>query len=59
MIIIIINDNNNNNVHLACAHERPERSHDINLVIQYNTVAYRGGGGGAGIAQWLEHRTRD
>ena len=22
------NDNNNDNVHLSCAHQRPERSHD-------------------------------
>ena len=22
------NNNNNNNVHLSCAHQRPERSHD-------------------------------
>ena len=24
----LINNNNNNNVHLSCAHQRPERSHD-------------------------------
>ena len=23
-----VKDNNNNNVHLSCAHQRPERSHD-------------------------------
>ena len=23
-----VNNNNNNNVHLSCAHQRPERSHD-------------------------------
>ena len=25
---IFLNDDNNNNVHLSCAHQRPERSHD-------------------------------
>jgi len=24
----VSNNNNNNNVHLSCAHQRPERSHD-------------------------------
>ena len=27
-IIRLGNNNNNNNVHLSCAHQRPERSHD-------------------------------
>ena len=25
---VVTNNNNNNNVHLSCAHQRPERSHD-------------------------------
>ena len=27
-LVNIVVNNNNNNVHLSCAHQRPERSHD-------------------------------
>ena len=26
------NNNNNNNVHLSCTHQRPERSHDTDIL---------------------------
>ena len=28
LALVTFNNNNNNNVHLSCAHQRPERSHD-------------------------------
>ena len=28
ILFITLFNNNNNNVHLSCAHQRPERSHD-------------------------------
>ena len=28
IILVVTVYNNNNNVHLLCAHQRPERSHD-------------------------------